>query len=337
MGLFKLSRNKRFKVFMARVYGFGAAVVILGALFKINHYPGADYVLLLGLGTEFIIFFLSAFEDPHVDPDWSVVYPELSEIYHGKGENISKRPIQQLDALLKNANIDEKIIGRLGLGLDKLGDVSSKLGDITDAALASNDYADNIRTASNSAAGLNSAYKKTSESLYNSAEASQLHSEKLQDAAKSTGELSNIYKEAGDILRTELNATSDFADNIKDASESAKDLADKYKLSTEKIVQSTEALDFSEIKGSSYSEQLNKIANTLSSLNDLYTQQLNSSSQQVESSVKLQETMNLFLNNLTDSADKMITYKQNMDQLNEKMSALNEVYANMLNAMNVKR
>ncbi|MFW6389254.1 MAG: gliding motility protein GldL, partial [Marinilabiliaceae bacterium] len=62
---------------MAKVYGWGAALVLLGALFKIQHYPGAGLMLLVGMGTEVVIFFLSAFEPPHEMPDWSIVYPEL--------------------------------------------------------------------------------------------------------------------------------------------------------------------------------------------------------------------------------------------------------------------
>jgi gliding motility-associated protein GldL len=51
--------SKGWKKFMAKLYGFGAAVVIVGALFKIMHWPGADAMLIAGLGTEALIFFIS--------------------------------------------------------------------------------------------------------------------------------------------------------------------------------------------------------------------------------------------------------------------------------------
>ena len=54
--------GKRFKNFMAKLYGIGAAIVILGALFKILHLKGADQMLIIGLTTEAVIFFISAFE-----------------------------------------------------------------------------------------------------------------------------------------------------------------------------------------------------------------------------------------------------------------------------------
>jgi len=77
MGINTFVRRRGFRNFMAKLYGWGASVVILGALFKINHYPYANEMLVVGLGTEAIIFFFSAFEPPYVEPDWSLVYPEL--------------------------------------------------------------------------------------------------------------------------------------------------------------------------------------------------------------------------------------------------------------------
>ncbi|NLF43778.1 MAG: gliding motility protein GldL, partial [Bacteroidales bacterium] len=65
---------------MAKLYGWGAAVVIVGALFKIEHFPGASIMLIVGLGIEALIFFFSAFEPPHAEPDWTLVYPELAGI-----------------------------------------------------------------------------------------------------------------------------------------------------------------------------------------------------------------------------------------------------------------
>ena len=65
---------------MAKLYGWGAALVILGALFKINHWPMATLMLIIGMGTEVIIFFFSAFEPMHEEVDWTLVYPELAGI-----------------------------------------------------------------------------------------------------------------------------------------------------------------------------------------------------------------------------------------------------------------
>ena len=65
------------KKMVGYAYGFGAAIVIVGALFKILHLPGASIVLTLGMGTEAILFALSAFEDPHKEYHWDLVFPQL--------------------------------------------------------------------------------------------------------------------------------------------------------------------------------------------------------------------------------------------------------------------
>lgn len=70
--------SKKFKTIMNFVYGFGAAIVIVGALFKILHLKGADIMLTVGLLVEAGIFVISAFEPVHMEPDWSLVYPELA-------------------------------------------------------------------------------------------------------------------------------------------------------------------------------------------------------------------------------------------------------------------
>ena len=72
-----------FNTIMPKVYGIGAAVVIVGAMFKILHLPGSAIMLGVGLTVEAVIFFLSAFEPPHPDPEWSKVYPELALDYDG--------------------------------------------------------------------------------------------------------------------------------------------------------------------------------------------------------------------------------------------------------------
>ena len=116
-------RSKGYKNFMAKLYGWGAAVVIIGALFKINHWPGGEILLIIGMGTETVIFFLSAFEPPHKEWDWSLVYPELAGMtdenevgeieFDENGNPIEKLPVSKdpltakLDKMLEEANIQE--------------------------------------------------------------------------------------------------------------------------------------------------------------------------------------------------------------------------------------
>lgn len=158
---------------MAKLYGFGAAVVIVGAMFKIQHWPGAGPMLVVGLSTEAVIFFFSAFEKPHEDPDWSLVYPELAGIPgeggdggHGghkgpKGLSTS----QELDNLLEEAKIGPELIESLGNNLRSLGDNVAKMSDITDASVATEQYVGNVKRAAETVGGLSDAYVKASASL----------------------------------------------------------------------------------------------------------------------------------------------------------------------------
>ena len=86
MSLNSLVRTRGYKNLWQRFMDGEHPVVMVGALFKIQHYPGAGIMLCVGLSTEAIIFFFSAFEPPHVEPDWSLVYPELAGMYHDDEE-----------------------------------------------------------------------------------------------------------------------------------------------------------------------------------------------------------------------------------------------------------
>jgi gliding motility-associated protein GldL len=318
---------------MAKLYGWGASVVILGALFKINHYQGADYMLIVGLGTEALIFFFSAFEPPYVEPDWSLVYPQLAGLYHG-GKEVGKKPTEELDDMLREANIDQGLISRLGEGFRTLSDRTAKLADISDAATATNDYVDNIKGASKSAGELTDAYKLTADALKTDADASVDYANSIKEVSESAKVLSGSYKAANETLETDVNATRDFTDSIKAAMESANNLASQYSRSAEILAQSAEKLDFSAIDGSTYTDQLQKITSNLAALNSVYELQMQSSNEQVESARKVQETMAAFLEQMQESANMMASYKDQMSNLNERLSALNNIYGGMLSAMN---
>lgn len=168
MGSFsKFLESRKYKKIMGVVYGFGASIVLVGALFKLTHWPGANIMLTVGLLTEAVIFFLSAFEPPHVEPDWSLVYPELSQVYHGDEEgatanttatrtrvNTTNSTAGKLDEMFKNANISEQALERLGAGINKLSDNAAKMAEISNAVAATNEYATNMRKAAESANAL---------------------------------------------------------------------------------------------------------------------------------------------------------------------------------------
>ncbi len=160
--------SKRWKQTMNFVYGFGAAIVIVGALFKILHLKGADIMLTVGLLTEAGIFTISAFEPVHMDPDWSLVYPELAgaEPTTKKEKQVNKGSIsQQLDAMLAEAKIGPDLIQSLGTGLQSLSTNVKDMSEISSAAVATNEYAANATKAAKNMDEISKSTAMVSDSL----------------------------------------------------------------------------------------------------------------------------------------------------------------------------
>ena len=205
--------GKGFKNFMAKLYGWGAAVVILGALFKILHLPGADLMLIIGLGTEAVIFFFSAFEKPSEEVDWTLVYPELAgmedpDFIEGRLEKGSQlTPTQELDNMLAEAKIDGELMQSLGEGMRKLSDTAGQLSTSVDAAGATQEYSDQLSSAAKNMESLNALYQvqldnsKTQVEMQNSVmerlgttvDKSQGLAEEVALLTKNIGNLNNVY------------------------------------------------------------------------------------------------------------------------------------------------
>jgi gliding motility-associated protein GldL len=330
MGLFSFTKTRFYRNFMAKVYGIGAAVVLIGALFKINHYAYADIMLIVGLGTEALIFFFSAWEPPHVEPDWSLVHPELAGMYGGvKGQELKKRksPTEVLDEMLEKAQIDQAAIERLGTGMEKLSDNAIQLNKVTDAAVVSEEFYTNLKTASGSASELSYAFGKE-------VEATSQYSENMQKVTEGAGTLATAYEQAADTMKNDINVTEEFTGTVKAVTGSAKSLASSYEKSAEILSKSVSALDFTAVEGEAYNAQLHKIAENLSALNAIYEIQLQGTNKAVESSEQLQNTMSEFLSRLEASTASTAEFSGQMESLTERMSSLNKVYGNMLSAMN---
>ncbi len=334
MGLFNFARSRGYRNFMAKLYGWGASIVILGALFKINHYPYADIMLIVGLGMESIIFFFSAFEPPHVEPDWSLVYPQLAGMYHTDGTGPQK-PTQALDEMFEKAKIDQELLSSLGKGMQSLSENTKSLSNVTGASLATEEYINNIRGASDSASELTGSYKRTSEALSKDASVSEEYATSIKSASESASTLASSYARAAESVDGELDATNEFTGNIKAASESVNILAEHYAKSTEILSKTAESLDLTSVDGQAYNEQMKRVSENLNALNSVYELQLMASNKHVESIDQLKDTMSNFLESVSASSDKNMKFQEELDNLTERVTALNKVYGNMLSAMNV--
>jgi len=149
-----IANSKFYKWIMPYLYGWGASLVILGALFKINHYDYANEMLLVGMSIEALIFFMSAFEKPPKEYKWERAYPAILDATETDSDNI---PVtQQLDKMLAEVNVDAKVIKKLGEGLNKLSNSASDLGDV---ASGTKKYNTQMLAASDNLEKINDLYK----------------------------------------------------------------------------------------------------------------------------------------------------------------------------------
>lgn len=211
---------------MPKIYGIGASVVIVGALFKIQHYEGAGLMLGIGLGTEAVIFLLSAFEPMHKEVDWAKVYPELADDYTGPAKPKNKQigdkasASQKLDGMLEKAKIGPDLIDSLGKGMKNLADSANKMSNLSDAAVATNEYAGNVKAASKSLVDMNKSYSSTvsamSEMANATKDAKEYHSQ-VQAVTKNLSSLNSIYEMELQDTHSHLKAMNKFYANISTA------------------------------------------------------------------------------------------------------------------------
>ncbi len=162
-----MAQSRASKKLMNMVYGLGAAIVILGALFKIMHWPFGNLMLIIGLITESIVFVFSAFEPVDDDLDWSLVYPELAGGKGGKKEApkdaegiLSKK----LDNLLKEAKIDGELMSSLGDSIRNFEGAAKNMSPTVDSMNAQKKYSEEMSLAAAQMESLNSLYKVQLES-----------------------------------------------------------------------------------------------------------------------------------------------------------------------------
>jgi gliding motility-associated protein GldL len=183
-----MAKSKASKKFMNMAYGLGAAIVIVGALFKIIHFEigplTGNVMLTIGLVTEAIIFALSAFEPVDDDLDWALVYPELAG-----GQSMSKDGKEdaqgllskKLDDLLKEAKIDGELIASLGESIKGFEGAAKNMSSTVDSIEASKKYGEELSLAAAQMESLNSLYKIQVERANKQ---SAINEESIEDAAK---------------------------------------------------------------------------------------------------------------------------------------------------------
>jgi len=183
------------KKIMNFVYGMGASIVLIGALFKILHFSigplTGGLMLTIGLLTEAAIFAISAFEPVEEDLDWSLVYPELAggqgsdkEISGGSEEGLSSK----LDNMLAEANLDSEMMGRLSTSIQNFAGAAENIGPAADSVAATSKYSEQLTLAASKMESLNGLYQVQHDSIEKQAEMSVAvaeNTERLKDQMES--------------------------------------------------------------------------------------------------------------------------------------------------------
>jgi gliding motility-associated protein GldL len=245
--------SKGWKKFMSKLYGFGAAIVIVGALFKIQHWNfffpfQAGVLLTVGLLTESIIFIFSAFEPIHEDPNWELVYPELAlghadDLDHANLPSSSRGSkglgiTDQFDKMLEEAKIDAQLLERLGDGMRALGDNAAQLKGVTSAAAATDSYAETLQQASQKVSQLSDAYERASVSVMGltaEAEEGQSFGEQMNKVSKNLSALNNVYELQLRGASSHLEATEKFHTQVTEMMENLSASAQDTKLYRENM------------------------------------------------------------------------------------------------------
>lgn len=188
------------------VYGLGAAIVIVGALFKIQHWPYGSEILTIGMIVEALVFTYSAFEKQQADLDWSLVYPELAG-GQSSGKKKKEEPkdaegllSKKLDNLLKDAKIDGELMASLGDSIKNFEGAAKNLNPTVDSMQAQKKYSEEMSLAAAQMESLNSLYKVQMESANRQAaineeavENATKLKEQMQSLASNLSSLNGVY------------------------------------------------------------------------------------------------------------------------------------------------
>ena len=212
-----MAQSRAYKKRMNFVYGMGAAIVIIGALFKIQHlsygFLTGGFMLTIGLVVEAGVFAISAFDPPEEDLDWSKVYPELADGLSSEDDEkklgASGLLAQKLDNLLSEAKIDAGLMESLGTSMKNFQGAAEGLSSASETISATNKYNEQMSMASAQMESLNDLYKVQVDNTNHQAELNAAvveNTEKLKEQMESLAQnLSSLNGVYGGMLSAMTN------------------------------------------------------------------------------------------------------------------------------------
>ncbi len=323
MGLSELTHSQKWRSTMNYFYSIGASVVLLGALFKLQHWTGGGTMLMIGMSCEALIFFLSAFEPMVETPDWSKVYPQLNPDFEIEEEIDlpAKSTSGGLEAMLEKAEITPEMLAKLKKGLQDLTNTAKGISEISSATLATEIYVRNLGQASQSVNSF-----------------SEVNNKATLSVERSLGDLVHSYEHSSKLISSSSKEMAEtFTDSTKKINHQLASTSEKLSSSYKEFTESVHK-DFSALSDNSksYSGEISKMNASLASLNSSYEIHLQNVKKLTETSAKSvtdQAGLQKMVNETLEEAKK---YQQLTERMNKNLEALNQVYGNMLGAMNIK-
>lgn len=265
-----MAGKKKLKLdLMHLLISWGASVVIIGAMLKILHWKGGEFMIAAGLITEACLFFITGFMPPAKDLPWERVYPELDDSFAGELPTVSARPAvaaplqstAALDKMLADAKIGPELIGSLGEGLRTFGDKVANISKVADAGAATNEFTASVKAASVSYNNLSVSFEKASANLSEMANSnvdSKAYHDQVNSLAKNLSALNAVYELELQDSSAHLKSMNKFYSNLS--------------LTMQNFNESME-------DSKQFKEEVGRLAKNLASLNSVYGNMLSAMNQ----------------------------------------------------------
>jgi len=268
-GFMKWYFSPQGKKVVGAVYSLGAAIVIVGALFKILHWPFASQMLMVGMLTEAVLFSLGVLDDPHPDLHWDHVFPALtakekdplvSHLGGGIGGG-SASASASLGSAASVTPLKDSDVKAMSEGLKSISEAANQIAGISKVAGLTDSFAKNLETASVAAGqfatkqqnldaasnALLASYSGITENMTTVQANTKVYVEKAESINKNLGAINSVYEiqlkniqsqtEAVEQQTIKINAVAADVDKVQKAmSVSAMDV-EKYKDETGKLAQ----------------------------------------------------------------------------------------------------